>query len=623
MYDVDMTSRPKIALMDVVWRTCGASPGCPGIAREPYGRCLAHLTPAETGAVLRDLAPGQALDLRGTTVAEDLLAHLLDRLERRVGRARFDHAVFTGQARFGEVAFTGDATFDHARFDRLASFYGARFLRNVSFRAARFARELSLHDARVRGHAAFDHATIRGDALFGAARFGGDLPAESTPGGTPSPGTPPFRATPNVSSEGTRNTPLAEALNVSFPGARNASFHGGQDVSFEGTQFRGFAAFDAAVFAGDVVFRGARFHRAVSFRGAVCAATAAFEGTRFQGAAYLGPMRVGRRLSLAGVRAGAALHLETGGCRVILRTADVAGPLVARLSDADLDLRGAVLSGTSAVTRRAGRLRVTSLDGLDAAALTLTGADLRGCGLGGLRRPERLRLRECLFAATPGGMRLRLGWPPVRWWSRRRVLADEHLWRGWDEAGFAGSPESPASPLPRSRGSARSRASRPQGAPRSRKPPQESPRSPWAPGSPDAARLAVLYERLRPGVDDARTSADFAFGAMDMRRLGSSRGRARLLLSLYWLASGYGLRTGRALGWLTLVTAVAAGAVCWTAGARPARPPVGQRPQVAVVGAVMRDGVRAGVRGGVRAGLRPAATASRPAHSHALPTRAG
>ncbi|KAA9378403.1 hypothetical protein F5972_16225 [Microbispora cellulosiformans] len=597
-----MTSRPKIALMDVVWRTCGASPGCPGISREPYGRCLAHLTPTETGAVLRSLAPGQALDLRGTTVTEDLLTLLLGRLERRVGRARFDHAVFTGQARFGEVVFTGDATFDHARFDRLASFYGARFLRNVSFRAARFARELSLHEARVRGHAAFDHATIRGDALFGAARFGGDPPAEVTPGGAPShgpfpgspspgvPSTTAFRTAPDVSSHGPRNTPFAQAPDTSF--------HGGRDVSFEGTQFRGFAAFDAALFAGDVVFRGARFHRAVSFRGAVCGATAAFEGARFQGAAYLGPMRVGRRLSLAGVRAGAALHLETGGCRVILRAADVAGPLVARLSDTDLDLRDAVLGGTSAVTRRAGRLRVTSLDGLDAGALTLTGADLRGCGLGGLRRPERLRLRECLFAATPGGMRLRLGWPPVRWWSRRRVLADEHLWRGWDPSRVSGSPSAPASPS-RFRGSARPRRSRPQ----------------KSHGSPDAARLALLYERLRPGVDDARTAADFAFGAMDMRRLGSSRGRARLLLSIHWLASGYGLRTGRALGWLTLVTALAAGAVCWTAGARPARQPVGQRPHVAVVRAVMR--------GGARAGLRPAVTASGAAHSHSLPTRAG
>ncbi|MBE3012863.1 pentapeptide repeat-containing protein [Microbispora sp. NEAU-D428] len=495
-----MTPRSRITPLDVVWRTCDAVPECLGVAHEPYGRCLAHLTPAEAAELLRGLTPGQALDLRGTVLAEDLLTRVLDGVEHRVGRARFDRAVFTGPARFGEVVFAGDATFDHARFDRLASFYGARFLRNVSFREARCLREFSLHDARVCGHAAFDHVTVRGDALFGAARFG-----------TPPPG-------------GTAN------------------------ASFQKAQFHGFATFDAATFHGDACFRGARFHRAVSFRGSDCGASAEFQGARFEGAAYLGPMRIVRRLSLAGVRACAPLHIDTGGCRVVLRAAAVLGRLAARLSDAEVDLRDATLAGLSAVTRRSGRLRVTSLDGLDAGALTLTGADLRACGLGGLRHPEGLRLRECVFAAPPGGLGLRLGWPPVRWWSRRRVIADEHLWRGWPAPGA-----------------------------------DEHAAGPAGEREPDPARLAVLYERLRPGVDDARVAADFAFGAMEMRRLGSPRGRMRLLLSLYWLACGYGLRAGRALGWLALVAAVAAGAVCWAAGARPAGKPAVHRARVAVV----------------------------------------
>ncbi|WP_169982608.1 pentapeptide repeat-containing protein [Microbispora sp. H10836] len=510
-----MTPRSRIAPLDVVWRTCDAVPECLGVVCEPYGRCLAHLTPVESAEVLRGLAPGQSLDLRGTVLPEDLLTRVLDGVERRLGRARFDRAVFTGPARFAEVVFAGDATFDHAGFERLASFYGARFLRNVSFREARFLRELSLHDARVCGHAAFDRVTVRGDALFGGARFG-----EARFGGA-----------------------LPERAGT---------------ASFQDARFHGFAAFDATVFHGDARFRGARFHRAVSFRGSGWEAGADFQGARFEGAAYLGPMRVVRRLSLAGVRSRAPLHLDTGGCRVVLRSA-VLGRLTARLSDAEVDLRDATLAGPSAVTRRAGRLRVTSLDGLDAGALTLTGADLRGCGLGGLRRPEGLRLRECLFAAPPGGFGLRLGWPPVRWWSRRRVIADEHLWRGWPPEADGHTAAVPA----------------------------EDP-------APDPVRLAAVYERLRPGVDDARVAADFAFGAMEMRRLGSARGRARLLLSLYWLACGYGLRAGRALGWLTLVAALAAGAVCWTAMARPAGKHGVQRARVAVV--------------------RPAASASRPAH---------
>ncbi|WP_432920378.1 pentapeptide repeat-containing protein [Microbispora sp. CA-135349] len=566
-----MTPRSRIAPLDVVWRTCDAMPECLGVAQEPYGRCLAHLTPAETAEVLRSLTPGQALDLRGTLLSEDLLAWVLDGVEGRLGRARFDRAVFTGPARFGEVVFAGDATFGHARFDRLASFYGARFLRNVSFRDARFLRELSLHDARVCGHATFDHVTVRGDALFGEARFG-ETRFGAGPFGAPPSGetaTEPSRDAPlprasfqeagNASFQEAGNASFQEAGNASFRQAGNASFRQAGNASFQHAQFHGFAVFDGAAFHGDACFRGARFHRAVSFRGSDCAASAEFQHARFEGAAYLGPMRIVRRLSLAGVRACAPLHLDTGGCRVVLRSAAVLGRLAARLSDAEVDLRDATLAGPAAVARRAGRLRVTSLDGLDAGALTLTGADLRACGLGGLRRPEGLRLRECLFAAPPGGLGLRLGWPPVRWWSRRRVIADEHLWRGWPSQGVDGPSAGPAG----------DRAS-------------------------DPARLAVLYERLRPGVDDARVADDFAFGAMEMRRLGSPRGRARMLLSLYWLACGYGLRAGRALGWLTLVAALAVGAVCWTAVARPAGKPNVQRARVAVV--------------------RPAASASRPAH---------
>ncbi|MBD3142321.1 pentapeptide repeat-containing protein [Microbispora camponoti] len=564
-----MTPRSRIAPLDVVWRTCDAVPECLGVAHEPYGRCLAHLTPAQAAEFLRGLTPGQALDLRGTLVSEDLLARVLDVVERHLGRARFDRAVFTGPARFGEVVFAGDATFDHAKFDHLASFYGARFLRNVSFREARFLREFSLHDARVCGHAAFDHVTVRGDALFGAAQFG------AARLGAAQFGAPPPRGTGNASSGRADNGLLPEA-----------SF---QKASFQRAQFHGFAAFDAAVFHGDACFRGARFHRAVSFRGSDCGASAEFQSARFEGAAYLGPMRIVRRLSLAGVRACAPLHIDTGGCRVVLRAAAVLGRLAARLSDADVDLRDARLAGLSAVTRRSGRLRVTSLDGLDADALTLTGVDLRACGLDGLRRPEGLRLRECVFAAPPGGLGLRLGWPPVRWWSRRRVIADEHLWRGWAAHSRAehgavehGAHEHSTGEHGVDEHGVAEHSAGYQGA------------GPAGDRAPDPARLAVLYERLRPGLDDTRVAADFAFGAMEMRRLGSPRGRGRLLLSLYWLACGYGLRAGRALGWLALVAAVAAGAVCWAAGVRPEGKPAVHRPRVAVV--------------------RPAASASRPAH---------
>ncbi|GAA3804858.1 hypothetical protein GCM10022226_25940 [Sphaerisporangium flaviroseum] len=472
-----MTPPLKIRPLDVGWTTCDASPECAGIARSPYGRCLAHLTPAELEDALRRSAPGQGIDLRGTTVDEDLLTRILHATGRHFGRARFDHAVFTGPARFGEVLFAGDATFDHARFDHLASFFGARFSRNASFHEARFRREFSMHEARVRGHGAFDHIRVGSDALFGGARFG-------------------------------------------------------KDASFLGAEFHGFAAFDGTRFDRDAVFRGARFHRAVSYRKAVFAGTAGFRGARFHAPVFLTQVRVGGRLTLAGVRASGPLELDTAGCPIDLRAARISGRFTARLTDADLDLREAVISGAAAVVRRAGRLRVLSLDRLEASALTLTGVDLSTCRLAELRRPEALRLSGCVFAATPRGVRFALRWPPVLWWTPRRVLADEHAWRGW---------------------------------------------STWADQPLDPRRLAGLYERLRPAVDDGKTSADFAFGAMEMRRLASSRPRDRMMLSAYWLTCGYGLRMGRTLGWVALVTAVAAVAVFWSAGAHPARRPISHR----------------------------------------------
>jgi hypothetical protein len=72
--------------------------------------------------------------------------------------------------------------------------------------------------------------------------------------------------------------------------------------------------------------------------------------------------------------------------------------------------------------------------------------------------------------------------------------------------------------------------------------------------------LEVLYRQLRKAMEDAKNepgAADFYYGEMEMRRAGARRGE-KLLLWLYWLASGYGLRVGRALIALLVVVAVLA-----------------------------------------------------------------
>jgi hypothetical protein len=67
-------------------------------------------------------------------------------------------------------------------------------------------------------------------------------------------------------------------------------------------------------------------------------------------------------------------------------------------------------------------------------------------------------------------------------------------------------------------------------------------------------RLAVLYRALRKAQEDSKNepgAADFYFGEMEMRRRDRRTPWAeRVILWLYWLVSGYGLRSLRALAWL-------------------------------------------------------------------------
>ncbi|MFE3455343.1 pentapeptide repeat-containing protein [Nonomuraea sp. NPDC059194] len=458
------------------WVTCSHSPSCTGVARQPYGSCLSHLSPEQLTDALAAIRPGRLLDLRGTTIDSDLLARVLAAAEGRPGRARMDLARFTGEARFTEVSFQGDVSLDGARFDRLASFFGAAFAGNVSFNGARFARQLSFHGARVRGHAGFDKAVVAGDALFGQAAFARGLSAERA-------------------------------------------------------RFDGFAAFDGAQFGELATFRGARFGRTLSFR--KVRGRAGFESVHFASGAYLSATE---RLAVTGARVDGALDLAVEDCSVDLRRIEVRGTTAVRLSRAHADLESAVLRGRATVSGR-GFCTISSLRGADAPDLSLFKLDLSSCRFAGLAHPSGLRLTGCTFAFTPRGVRFSLRWPPLRWFSRRRALADEHGWRGWTRG-------------------------------------PDDPDGPDGPSSPDG--IAALYDALRHAPDDDGTAADFAFGAMEMRRAATRR----WWLSLYWLLCGYGLRTGRAVAWGVLLVALTAGAVLWAGASHAGRRATTPRPAV-------------------------------------------
>ncbi|WP_327109181.1 hypothetical protein [Nonomuraea glycinis] len=74
---------------------------------------------------------------------------------------------------------------------------------------------------------------------------------------------------------------------------------------------------------------------------------------------------------------------------------------------------------------------------------------------------------------------------------------------------------------------------------------------------PSASDLQAAYRALRKSQEDRKDepgSADFYYGEMEMRRLGKiGSWPERIMLNLYWLVSGYGLRAWRSL---TLLTAI-------------------------------------------------------------------
>ncbi len=229
--------------------------------------------------------------------------------------------------------------------------------------------------------------------------------------------------------------------------------------------------------------------------------------------------------------------LEIGAQSTDLTEAEFAGPTVLRAARA-----AASTSPGSTTVQPAGRVEdrlvLTSLQRANVTALALSQVDLSECRFAGTHGLDELRIEDDVVWAMV---------PQARWRFRtkRQVIAAERFWRsargdkGWD--------------CPRSV--------------------QHYPEFLL-----DAARVAALYRALRKGSEDRKNepgAADFYYGEMEMRRLCAGTRTERLLLGLYWLVSGYGLRAWRALVSLLIVVLVATGIMA-TVGFADAPPPSAQ-----------------------------------------------
>lgn len=192
------------------------------------------------------------------------------------------------------------------------------------------------------------------------------------------------------------------------------------------------------------------------------------------------------------------------------------------VENAQVDLQNVVLGGPLALIGR-GAATVVSIRDADAGAMSVSTMDLSRCIFRGAHR-----LQEISVDSTVRLLRA----PRLR--ARRRCVADEFGWRARHTRWLRGDWTIPGTYL------------------------EKNEEDPEAVVLPDlgTAEVAGVYRSLRKGLEGAANEAgasDFYYGEMEMRRLDKQASRdERLVITLYWLASGYGLRASRAFFWLVV-----------------------------------------------------------------------
>jgi uncharacterized protein YjbI with pentapeptide repeats len=500
--------------------------------------------------VLEQLRSEGTISATGRRISAEELARILEAAAedpadpgRRLfnGNVDFRGATFKGPAQFSRVTFEGIAAFDGATFEGDAHF------RNATFNGPGTIEGMGgFQGTAFKADARFEHATFNCDAPFGGATFGGE----------------------------------ANFMFATFKGharfggttfGRGAAFYSArfEDLTLDGETSKSLAEFSGATFGGGAGFSDACFKGGARFSDATFESERNFavrvdEALELQGAVFDEPIRLVASASMLDCsrvqfRRGADLFVRRSA--IVLDDADFAEPsMVAPWLEAEPGEEPADDDGPDAVEEPAPRL--LSMRRAKAANLTITGVDLRACRFEGAHGLDRLRLERVRFAETPSGWQKSKRWRVAVRWTRRLAIAEEHHWRA-ERAGATGwyGHEMRAPPALES-----------------------------APPTPE--QIATTYRALRRGREDSKDepgAADFYYGEMEMRRQGpratqrladSNRaaehegnasfahrpaGNAgsrpapraeRLILCLYWLVSGYGLRASRALIALALTVVV-------------------------------------------------------------------
>lgn len=414
-------------------------------------------------------------------------------------------AAYLSQLAVGADLDCRGVLFDHellaAVLSRISGNEGHPVLSVARFEVARFTGEADFSDSNFHGPAIFEGARFEAAANFCGVKF----------------------------RQGAWFKGAHFAGNADFGGAFIDSDAGFADTCFDdsawfgGVRIKGRLWLERAQFADDVTFRQATFNSDL-----------------------IGPLSCGGTVSLEEAEFSTSLNLTLASSHLDARRSRFRGPVTLNARYASIDLTEAMFLHPCRLTTdlatelprsvipNTDGLEITasviSLRGVDAAMLTVANVDLRDCVFSGTHHLDQLKLEgDWKLARTPDGIR----WYGVmpHWWTRRLIIEEERSWR----------------------------ASRIQ---------KTMTRLDWGPVHPretvpEAGMLASVYRQLRKAREDAKDepgAADFYYGEMEMRRHSNAASQPeRIILTLYWLISGYGLRASRAI--LTLAAAITAATI--------------------------------------------------------------
>lgn len=510
---------------------------CEGAATQPGSPCLEHVPAEDLDSYVSEARRRGFLDARGVFISDRILASIQHHAPRSPGhiwRALFDNATFPSSVSLNGVHFASGSSFADSVIHGHASFRGAKFGDYVSFQRTEFLRDAN-----------FQGATFGKCTIFSQSSFGGQLWLKRTAFGLGAD----FSRARLGNDAYLRGTRFGDGTRFDDASFGVSTFIGGYTkfgayTSFIGTSFGRRARLGRFVAGEGTIFRNTQFEDVIGE--ICCTGMISFDGAKFSGPATLrlacpaiefsqvdfsGGAQIfvrGADISLPGCRFGAPSLLTTG------------EPL--KFQQVALDIEGWPLPADQSVedaqASLGARPRLVSVAHCDVTNLVVEDIDVQPTRFASSHNLDRLRLLSSD----------KLGLPQRPHRTSRRMIAEEQLW--WHK--YDGH---------------KNRAKwyvlnvQPRWEPVDRRRSESVSGSRREPAAREEARqIELTYRALRKGLEDSKDepgAADFYYGEMEMRRHASRpRSAERLVLSLYWLLSGYGLRASRALLALTLILAI-------------------------------------------------------------------